>query len=158
MKRQPGCPYVCFRLDGRGHAVKIEGFRKAWQSACIRVGLGKIVPEVAPNTSETIYARARVDRPRSNPKAKPVYDGLIFHDLRRSAAGNVVRPDVPERVARSWDTRREACSTVITSCPRMTLGMLAGNSQPSARTGTKRAQCCTKMQQRVPQLIDFVST
>ena len=35
-KHQPNCPYVCFRLDRKGHAVKIRGFRKAWYSACIR--------------------------------------------------------------------------------------------------------------------------
>lgn len=34
-KRQAQCPYVCFRLDRRGHAVKLGGFRKAWQSRCV---------------------------------------------------------------------------------------------------------------------------
>jgi len=98
-KRQPGCSYVCFRLDRRGHAVRIEGFRKAWQSACIKAGLGKMEPAVDPDTGETMYARPRVDRPRSKPKMKMVYDGLIFHDLRRSAVRNLVRSGVPEKVA-----------------------------------------------------------
>jgi len=26
-KRQPACPYVCFRLDRKGHAVKVCSFR-----------------------------------------------------------------------------------------------------------------------------------
>jgi hypothetical protein len=37
-KRQPDCPYVCFRVVRRGRAAKTLGFRKAWYSACIRSG------------------------------------------------------------------------------------------------------------------------
>jgi integrase len=44
VRRQEQWPYVCFRLDRCGHAVKIGGFRNAWQSACTRAGLGKLEP------------------------------------------------------------------------------------------------------------------
>jgi hypothetical protein len=39
-KRQTDCPYICFRIDRKGHAIKIRGFRKAWYSSCIKCGLG----------------------------------------------------------------------------------------------------------------------
>ncbi|MGC1453393.1 MAG: site-specific integrase [Candidatus Sulfotelmatobacter sp.] len=55
--RKAHCPYVCFRLDPRGDAVKIVGFRRAWQSACIRAGLGSMVPEVDSETGEVLYAK-----------------------------------------------------------------------------------------------------
>jgi integrase len=55
-RRQEGCPYVfpyvCFRLDRRGHAAKIGGFRKAWQSRCIKLDLGKMEPAVDPSPAK----------------------------------------------------------------------------------------------------------
>jgi len=96
-KRQPNCPYVCFRLDRKGHAVKVRGFRKAWYSGCIRAGLGKMEPKIDRVTGELLYAPPR--GPRSKPKAKMVYRGMTFHDTRRSGVRNLVRAGVPERVA-----------------------------------------------------------
>ena len=53
-KRHPDCPYVCFRLDRRGHAVKIESFQKVWRSRCVRSGLGKMEPVLDSVTGQTL--------------------------------------------------------------------------------------------------------
>ena len=98
-KRQPTCPYVCYRLDRKGHAIRVRGFRKAWYSACVRAGLGKMEPKIDRVTGELLYAPPR--GPRSKPRVKMVYRGMTFHDTRRSGVRNLVRAGVPERVAMS---------------------------------------------------------
>jgi len=95
-KRQLDCPYICFRLD-RGHAVQVRGFRKAWYSACVRAGLGEMVPAVDSVTGKPLYEHPR--GPRSKPKPKMTFEGRIFHDLRRSGVRNLVNAGVPEKVA-----------------------------------------------------------
>ena len=57
--RRADSAWVCFRIDRRGQTLKLGDFRKVWQSACVKLGLG---------------------RREENGK----YVGLIFHDLRRT--------------------------------------------------------------------------
>jgi integrase len=100
-KRQAGCPYVCFRLDQRGIAVKIRAFRKAWQSACIKLGLGRLEPVINSVNGEILRSKPRSDRLNARPQVKMRYHGLLYHDLRRSAVRSLVRSQVPEVVARA---------------------------------------------------------
>lgn len=56
----------------------ITDFRKAWEDACVRAGLGRM---------------------ESREGGRPRYVGLTFHDLRRSAIMNFERAGVPRSVA-----------------------------------------------------------
>jgi integrase len=75
-KRNPECPFV-FHDKGQ----PIGDFRKAWQNACVSVGLGHF---------------KKIGEGR---KAKKIYHGLLIHDLRRSAVRNMVAAGIPEKVA-----------------------------------------------------------
>lgn len=55
--------------------------RKVWQKACVASGLGTLT--------------------KVEGKADPKYDGLIIHDLRRSAIRNLIKAGVSEKVAMS---------------------------------------------------------
>jgi len=61
-----------------GHLFPIGSFRKQWQTSCVAVGLGHW----------------------QDPERKhETYEGLIIHDLRRSAVRNMIAAGVNEKVA-----------------------------------------------------------
>lgn len=74
-KRDAECPACAFVFFNGGEPVL--DFRKSWESACVRAGLGTFD---APETREG-------------------FSGLLFHDLRRSGVRNMVRAGIPQRVA-----------------------------------------------------------
>jgi len=91
--RNPQSEFV-FMHEGE----RIATFRKAWNSACVRAGLGTFIcrtchASVSPGSrcAECKKAKRRAQLRR--------YRGLIFHDLRRTGVRNLVRAGVPERVA-----------------------------------------------------------
>src|SRR6516225_7284199 len=91
--RNPKSEFVYMNADER-----IATFRKAWNSACIRAGLGIFAcrgcnASVSPGSR---CAECKKEKRRARPRQ---YHGLIFHDLRRTGIRNLVRAGVPERVA-----------------------------------------------------------
>jgi integrase len=65
-------------LFTRKNGKPVLDFRGAWYSLCQKSGLGRLI-----KTEE----------------GKEKWEGLIFHDLRRSAVRNMVRRGIPERVS-----------------------------------------------------------
>lgn len=84
-QKNPNSEFV-FTRNGK----RLVSFRKAWAKACIKIGVGRIVP-VTDETGSAVLGK--------NKKPKMKYAGLIFHDLRRTGVRNLVRAGVPERVA-----------------------------------------------------------
>jgi integrase len=78
----PGVEHVFVR-DGQ----PIKGFKRAWQTACVAVGLGK--------KEERSVKRDKKGRRRKAYR----YEGLLFHDLRRSAIRNLIRAGVSQATA-----------------------------------------------------------
>jgi integrase len=86
-------PYVFSYPDGR----PIGCYKRAWITACCRAGLGKLIcPECGGAVNEKNCCVRCTTRWKRN---KLKYRGRIFHDLRRTAATELIRSGVPEIVA-----------------------------------------------------------
>jgi integrase len=85
-ERRLGCPYV-FHRDGD----PIKGFRKAWASACIKVGLCEVLRD---DHGNPITIKGKKDEKRVGR-----IPTRIFHDFRRTAIRDLVRSGVSERVS-----------------------------------------------------------
>ena len=75
----------------------IREFRKSWAKACCMAGVGRML---CATCSEAVDAKRKCAK--CNAERKPegvVYHGRIFHDLRRSAARNMLTAGVPQAIA-----------------------------------------------------------
>ncbi len=85
-KRRLGCPWV-FHRNGE----RIKGFRKAWISACIDVGLCELQRDE--------HGKPVMKKGMKGEKKPVKIHTRIFHDFRRTAVRDMVRSGVSEGVA-----------------------------------------------------------
>jgi integrase len=99
-QRNPSAEFVFVR-DGE----RIGSFRKAWASACVRLGLAAYVWKCKP-CKRVCENPSQKCESCGNPLRRS-YRGLIPHDLRRCGVRNLVRAGVPERVAMAISGHRQ---------------------------------------------------
>jgi integrase len=90
--------YVFTRKNGK----PVRDFRNTWENACVRAGVGTIL--CAGCNAPKVAGKRCADCKKKPSK----YVGLIFHDLRRTAARNLRRAGIAEGVIMSiggWKTR-----------------------------------------------------
>jgi integrase len=95
LRRQAPRSELVFVRNGK----PIGSFRKAWSRACIDAGLARLLCRTCKSALD-----AKRNCPACGVKISAslaVYEGLIFHDLRRTGVRNLVRAGVPERVAQT---------------------------------------------------------
>lgn len=88
--------FVFTRSDGE----PVRDFRDAWAKACCAAGVGQMICGTCGKPVKNCQC--------SDGEAIPVYRGLIFHDLRRTAARNLRKAGVAEGVIMKiggWRTR-----------------------------------------------------
>jgi integrase len=86
----------------RPNGSPVRDFRVTWERACSRIGVGETV---CADCSEPMDSGKACSKCKSKRSA---YSGLIFHDLRRTAARNLRRAGIPETVIMKiggWRTR-----------------------------------------------------
>jgi len=91
-QKYPNAEFV-FTRDGK----PLVSFRKAWMGACLATGLGRLHCRTC--QTELDAGRFCSKCGKNIALSTAVYQGLIFHDLRRTGVRNLVRAGVPERVA-----------------------------------------------------------
>jgi integrase len=76
---------------------EIGDFRKAWQTACAAVGLGRFVDD-KDDEADTASEPETTEQQKKK-RGRKKYVGLIVHDLRRSCVRNLVQAGIPEKTA-----------------------------------------------------------
>jgi integrase len=90
-----------------GRVFNTTNLRKEWQKACAACGLGRMIPV-------------------EGKKYDPRYTGLTLHDLRRSAARNLLLAGVPETIIMKiggWKTRSVFDRYAVASIADLTAAM-----------------------------------
>jgi integrase len=90
----PNSEFV-FTRDGK----PLVSFRKAWMSACLATGLGRFLCAACQTQLDSKRACSQCGKKVAI--SRSVYDGLIFHDLRRAGVRNLVRAGVPQSIAQA---------------------------------------------------------
>jgi integrase len=77
----------------------LVSFRKAWMSACLATNLGRLLCRTCHTELDLKRRCSKCGKKIAISRA--VYEGLIFHDLRRAGVRNLVRAGVPQSVAQA---------------------------------------------------------
>jgi integrase len=97
--KKDNSPVVLSALIFHRNGEPVGDFRKAWATACVMAGLGKLVCPECKGAVDANYKCAKCSREWNRDEL--TYVGRIFHDFRRTAVRDMVRAGVPETVAMS---------------------------------------------------------